>query len=263
MALLTVKDLNVQFNNAEPDEYAVKDIDFTVEYDEIVGIVGESGSGKSVTAMSICGLVDDAKINGTIEFDGRNILSLTENKLREIRGNDICMIFQEPMSSMNPLIKVGRQIEESLKIHKNLTKQERYQLAINAMKAVELNDDEMVNYKYPHELSGGMLQRCMIASCILTKPKLLIADEPTTALDVTIQSQIIELLKKLNKDEKMAIMFISHDLNVVKKLCSKVVVMKSGRVVETGNIEEVFNYPCEEYTKKLISAIPTRDKKLY
>ncbi len=263
MALLTVKDLNVQFNNAMPDEYAVKDIDFTVEYGEIVGIVGESGSGKSVTAMSICGLVDGAKINGAIEFDGKEILSLSEDKLREIRGNDICMIFQEPMSSMNPLIKVGKQIEESLKIHKKLTKQERYQRAIGAMKAVELNDVEKVYDKYPHELSGGMLQRCMIASCILTKPKLLIADEPTTALDVTIQSQIIELLKKLNQEEKMAIMFISHDLNVVKKLCSKVIVMKNGRVVEAGSIDEVFNYPRAEYTKKLIAAIPTRDKKLY
>ncbi len=263
MALLSVNGLSIQFNNAKVDEYAVKDISFTVEYGEIVGIVGESGSGKSVTAMSICGLAENCRIGGEILFDGKAVTDMSDAELRRIRGNDICMVFQEPMTSMNPLIKVGKQIGEALAVHKKLTKQERYKLTLEAMKAAELNNAEDVYDKYPHQLSGGMLQRCMIASAILTKPKLLIADEPTTALDVTIQAQIIELLKKLNKDEEMAIMFISHDLNVVKKLCSRVVVMKRGRVVESGSIDEVFNYPKEEYTKKLIEAIPTRNKKLY
>ncbi len=263
MSLLEIKNLYVQFNNAKSDDYAVKDISFTVERAEIVGVVGESGSGKSVTAMSICGLVKNSKLGGDIIFDGKNIADLSEKDMQQLRGNEICMVFQEPMTSMNPLIKVGKQIGEALSIHNKLTKSERYELTLKAMEAAELDDAAKIYDKYPHELSGGMLQRCMIASAILTKPKLLIADEPTTALDVTIQAQIIQLLKKLNKSDDMAIMFISHDLNVVKKLCRKVVVMSKGRVVESGDIDEVFNHPKEEYTKKLIAAIPTKDKKLY
>lgn len=264
-SLLSLKDLSLHFKNARDGEIAVRNISFDVAPGEIVGLVGESGSGKSVTAMSICGLTSQkrADISGQIFFEDRDILNLSESALREYRGLSVGVVFQEPMTSMNPLRKIGVQIEEPLKIHTKLSKKERYQKAIEAMHMTELDDAETVYDKYPHELSGGMLQRCMIASAIITKPKLLIADEPTTALDVTIQAQIIELLKKLNKENGMAILFISHDLNVVKKLCSKVIVMKSGNIVEVGKMDEIFDNPREDYTKSLISAIPTRDKRMF
>lgn len=264
-SLLSLKDLSLHFKNARDGEIAVRNISFDVAPGEIVGLVGESGSGKSVTAMSICGLTSQkrADISGQIFFEDRDILNLSESALREYRGLSVGVVFQEPMTSMNPLRKIGVQIEEPLKIHTKLSKKERYQKAIEAMHMAELDDAETVYDKYPHELSGGMLQRSMIASAIITKPKLLIADEPTTALDVTIQAQIIELLKKLNKENGMAILFISHDLNVVKKLCSKVIVMKSGNIVEVGKMDEIFDNPREDYTKSLISAIPTRDKRMF
>lgn len=264
-SLLSLKDLSLHFKNARDGEIAVRNISFDVAPGEIVGLVGESGSGKSVTAISICGLTSQkrADISGQIFFEDRDILNLSESALREYRGLSVGVVFQEPMTSMNPLRKIGVQIEEPLKIHTKLSKKERYQKAIEAMHMAELDDAETVYDKYPHELSGGMLQRCMIASAIITKPKLLIADEPTTALDVTIQAQIIELLKKLNKENGMAILFISHDLNVVKKLCSKVIVMKSGNIVEVGKMDEIFDNPREDYTKSLIAAIPTRDKRMF
>lgn len=263
--LLSVKDLSLRFINEATERNAINGISFDIGMGEIVGLVGESGSGKSVTAMSICGLTSHkrADIFGSIVFEGEDVLKMNEKQLREYRGSKVGVIFQEPMTSMNPLLKVGVQIEEPLKIHTDLSKSERYVKAIEAMKMAELDDAEDVYNKYPHELSGGMLQRCMIASAIITKPALLIADEPTTALDVTIQAQIIELLKKLNKDNNMAILFISHDLNVVKKLCSRVIVMRSGKVVESGVIDDVFNSPQDDYTKALIAAIPTRDKRMF
>ncbi len=261
-AVLSVKDLKVHFNNASDERFAVNGISFDIFEGEIVGLVGESGSGKSVTAMSISGLLpkERAKIFGSITLDGKEIFNCSAKEMRSLQGDEVGVVFQEPMSAMDPLIKIGPQIEEPLRIHRKMTKKERYYSAIKALSMAELDDPETVYKKYPHELSGGMLQRAMIAGAIITNPKLLLADEPTTALDVMVQAQILDLLKRLNEKHKMAILFISHDLNVVRKICSRVIVMKRGVIVETGEVDEVFNNPKHEYTKELIEAIPSRKK---
>lgn len=261
-AVLSVKDLRVHFNNASDERFAVNGISFDIFEGEIVGLVGESGSGKSVTAMSISGLLpkERAKISGSITLDGKEIFNCSEKEMRSLQGDEVGVVFQEPMSAMDPLIKIGPQVEEPLRIHRKMTKKERYYSAIKALSMAELDDPETVYKKYPHELSGGMLQRAMIAGAIITNPKLLLADEPTTALDVMVQAQILELLKRLNEKHKMAILFISHDLNVVRKICSRVIVMKRGVIVETGEVNDVFNNPQHEYTRELIEAIPSRKK---
>ena len=262
--ILSVKDLRVHFHNAAPDRFAVNGISFSINEGEIVGLVGESGSGKSVTAMCISGLLPPRKAerDGSITLDGSEIFRCSEGELLDILGEELGIVFQEPMTSMNPVMKIGPQVEESLRIHTKLSKSERKQRALEALEMAELPDPERVYNKYPHELSGGMLQRVMIAAAIISRPKLLLADEPTTALDVTIQAQILELLKKLNRQNNMAVLLISHDLHVVRKLCSRVIVMKRGKIVEEGPVEEIFRNPKHEYTKALIAAIPTRDKKL-
>ena len=262
--ILSVKDLRVHFHNAAPDRFAVNGISFSINEGEIVGLVGESGSGKSVTAMCISGLLPPRKAerDGSITLDGSEIFRCSEGELLDILGEELGIVFQEPMTSMNPVMKIGPQVEESLRIHTKLSKSERKQRALEALEMAELPDPERVYNKYPHELSGGMLQRVMIAAAIISRPKLLLADEPTTALDVTIQAQILELLKKLNWQNNMAVLLISHDLHVVRKLCSRVIVMKRGEIVEEGPVEEIFHNPKHEYTKALIAAIPTRDKKL-
>lgn len=259
MALLTVKDLNIEFHDHLTPETVVYDFDLELEKGDIVGIVGESGSGKTMSALAIAGLLSrhDMKKTGQIWFEGQDLLTCDRNTLRSFQGKDIGMIFQEPMTSLNPVKKVGWQVEESLRIHTELTPQERYEKAIQMLKEVELPDPEWVYHAYPHELSGGMRQRVMIASAMICDPKILIADEPTTALDVTIQAQIVELLKKLNRDKGTAILFISHDLSLVRKLCKRVMVMQGGYVVETAQAEEIFENPKEEYTKRLIQAIPS------
>lgn len=256
--LLEVKDLNIEFHDHLIPETVVYDFDLELKAGEIVGLVGESGSGKSMSALAIAGLLSrrDMHKRGQILFDGLDLLTCERSKLRKIQGNEISMIFQEPMTSLNPVKRIGWQIEESLRIHTELNKEERYQKAIEMMKEVELPDPERLYRQYPHELSGGMRQRVMIAAAMICNPRILIADEPTTALDVTIQAQIVELLKRMNREKQTSILFISHDLSLVKQLCERVLVMKGGYIVETGLTQEVFAHPKEEYTKRLIAAIP-------
>ena len=221
-----------------------------------------------MSALAIAGLLSrrDMHKKGQILFDGLDLLTCERSKLRKIQGNEISMIFQEPMTSLNPVKRIGWQIEESLRIHTELNKEERYQKAIEMMKEVELPDPERLYRQYPHELyqfrhvhpselSGGMRQRVMIAAAMICNPRILIADEPTTALDVTIQAQIVELLKRMNREKQTSILFISHDLSLVKQLCERVLVMKGGYIVETGLTQEVFAHP-KEYTQRLIAAIP-------
>ena len=256
--LLEVKDLNIEFHDHLIPETVVYDFDLELKAGEIVGLVGESGSGKSMSALAIAGLLSrrDMHKRGQILFDGLDLLTCERSKLRKIQGNEISMIFQEPMTSLNPVKRIGWQIEESLRIHTELNKEERYQKAIEMMKEVELPDPERLYRQYPHELSGGMRQRVMIAAAMICNPRILIADEPTTALDVTIQAQIVELLKRMNREKQTSILFISHDLSLVKQLCERVLVMKGGYIVETGLTQEVFAHPKEEYTPRLIAGIP-------
>ncbi len=260
--MLEVNDLHIEIEDNIIPETVVHDFDITMKPGEIVGIVGESGSGKSMSALAIAGLLSrkDMKKKGRIMFEGEELLTAARSRLREIQGDDIGIIFQEPMTSLNPVKTVGWQIEEALRIHRNLADDELKSAAIAMMRDVELPEPEKMYDRYPHELSGGLRQRVMIAAALICDPKLLIADEPTTALDVTIQAQIIELLKSINRKRGTAILFISHDLSVVKTLCSRVLVMNKGRVVESGPVEEVFEHPKEEYTKRLIAAIPKFQK---
>lgn len=260
--LLQVEQLRVGF--AQTQKFAVDGVSFCLDEREILGLVGESGSGKTVTAMSICGLMDFHRLRteGSILLCGQNVLQCTRRQLRQLQGNQVCVIFQEPMSSLNPLMSIGRQVEEGLRVHSRLSPARRRELALEAMEQAELKSPETIYHKYPHELSGGMLQRVMIAAAIVTKPRLLIADEPTTALDVTTQQQILALLKRLNQEYNMAILFISHNLQVVRRLCTNVAVMQRGKIVEQGNVEEIFHAPRHSYTRALIDAIPTRDRRL-
>ena len=258
--MLEIKDLHVQFHTS--DHEAVRGISLRVENGEIMGLVGESGSGKSVTAMMIAGLLreDRVRTEGQILLDGRNMLAVDGDDLLSYQGKEIGVVFQEPMSAMNPVMRIGPQVEESLRVHTKLSKEERRELALQAMRDVELDNVEEVYRKFPHELSGGMLQRVCIAAAIISHPRLLLADEPTTALDVTIQAQILELLKRLNRERDMSILFISHNLHVVRKLCTRVAVMQKGRIVEEGETAQVFHHPRDPYTQRLIAAIPTRRK---
>ncbi|MCQ2523467.1 MAG: ABC transporter ATP-binding protein [Lachnospiraceae bacterium] len=258
--MLYVEDLSIQVRdkNAKTDTTLVYDVDLTMERGDIVGIVGESGSGKTLTALSIAGLLSrhNMERKGKIIFEGINLLECDRRVLRKLQGNEISMIFQEPLNSLNPLIKVGKQVEESLKIHTTMDKLERKERAIKALRDVDLDNPEAVYNSYPHELSGGMRQRVMIASAMIISPKLLIADEPTTALDVTIQAEIVNLLKTINKESGTAVLFISHDLSLVNTLCERVLVMQNGYVVESGICDDIFHHPKMEYTQKLVAAIP-------
>ena len=258
--MLEIKDLHVQFHTS--DHEAVRGISLKVDEGEIMGLVGESGSGKSVTAMMIAGLLrsDRVKMQGQILLDGKDMLRADGEELLSYQGKDIGVVFQEPMSALNPVMRIGPQVEECLRVHTDFSKEDRRALALQAMRDVDLDDVETVYNKYPHELSGGMLQRVCIAAAIVSRPRLLLADEPTTALDVTIQAQILELLKRLNRERDMSILFISHNLNVVRKLCTRVAVMQKGLIVEEGETEQVFHHPKDPYTQRLIAAIPTRRK---
>ena len=258
--MLEIRDLHVQFHTS--DHEAVRGISLKVDEGEIMGLVGESGSGKSVTAMMIAGLLrsDRVKTKGQILLDGKDMLAADGDDLLSYQGKDIGVVFQEPMSALNPVMRIGPQVEECLRVHTGLAKEKRRELALQAMRDVELDNVEEVYRKYPHELSGGMLQRVCIAAAIISHPRLLLADEPTTALDVTIQAQILELLKKLNRERNMSVLFISHNLNVVRKLCTRVAVMQKGLIVEEGETEQVFHHPQDPYTRRLIAAIPTRRK---
>ena len=260
--MLEVRDLHVKFHTR--DREAVAGVSFSIADGQILGLVGESGSGKTVTALAAAGLMDRerATFTGQILLDGVDLLALTPGELRRIRGRDIGVVFQEPMACMDPLMKVGRQVEESLRIHTDTSAPERHRQAIAALTAVELRDPEGIYGKYPHELSGGQLQRAMIAAAILTHPKLLLLDEPTTALDVTVQAQILSLLKRLNAKYGMSMLFISHNLSVVRKLCRSVAVMQRGVLVEEGETETLFHQPAHPYTQRLIAAIPTRNREV-
>ena len=245
------------------EDEVLHDISFTAKAGQKTALVGESGSGKSVTAMTVAGLLNREKADawGKVMLDGTDLLSLNEKEMRHLRGREIGVVFQEPQSCMDPLMKIGPQVEETLRIHTQMPKEERHQRALAAMAAAELPDPEGICDKYPHELSGGMLQRAMIAAAIVNRPKLLLLDEPTTALDVTIQAQILEMLKKLNRESGVSMLFISHNLNVVRKLCRRVAVMQRGVLVEEGDTDQVFYHPQHPYTQKLIDAIPTRNRK--
>lgn len=252
--MLEIQDLHVKFHNR--DREAVSGVSLTIQDGEILGLVGESGSGKSVTAMSVAGLLPRKQCDytGRILLDGQELLHADRSVLREIQGAEIGVVFQEPQSCMDPLMKIGPQVEETLRIHTQMPKEERHQRAMAAMAAAELPDPEGICDKYPHELSGGMLQRAMIAAAIVNRPKLLLLDEPTTALDVTIQAQILDLLRTLRRELDLSYLFISHDLNVVYQLCDRVLVMKEGRIVEQGTVDDIFDHPKDDYTRQLLAA---------
>ena len=263
-ALLEVKGLKTQFFVRDHVVRAVDGIDFRVNRGETVGIVGESGSGKSMTALSILRLVPDPGkiVEGTISFDGRDVLSFDDDELRKFRGNDVAMIFQDPMSSLNPVLKAGFQIEEAMRAHDRFNKQQAKERVPLLLRRVRIPDAERRAREYPHQFSGGMRQRIMIAMGLSNEPSLLIADEPTTALDVTVQAQILEQLRDLNRELGTAIVLITHNMAVVASICSWVVVMYAGRVVEQGPTEEIFRSPQHPYTWSLLRSIPRIDEKL-
>ena len=258
--MLDIRDLRVTF--LSNDKKAVRGIELAMAPGERLGLVGESGSGKTVTAMALSGLILRSKVemSGQILFDGKDLLTCSREELRAVQGRDIGVVFQEPMTSLNPLMRVGKQIEETLKIHTDMPPAERKRRALEAMEQVGLPEPEMTYMKYPHQLSGGQRQRAIIASAMVIRPKLLICDEPTTALDVTVQAQILELLKSLSREFGVGILLISHDLSVVRRLCENVAVMYRGEIVERGRTEDLFQNPRDEYTKRLVAAIPTRKR---
>lgn len=260
MALLDVRDLKIAFYDTTPPTEVVKGISFSLEEGETLGIVGESGSGKTQTALSILRLLKEnsAVSGGEILYEDSSVAHASSQDLQRIRGKEISMIFQEPMTSLNPVLTIEEQIAEGLLIHESCTPAERHEKVLAIMHEVELPDPEKLCNKYPHQLSGGQRQRVMIAAALITEPKLLIADEPTTALDVTIQSQILKLLKKINERHHTAILFISHDLGVIRSLCDRVIVMNHGTIVESGSVDDVFFHPKEDYTRRLLDAIPNR-----
>ena len=257
--LLEVKNLTIEFPVADGMRTVVDHVNFSLNPGEIVGIVGESGSGKTITVQTIMGLKKpDAQIKeGEIIFNGTDLLKISDEELAKIQGNDMSMVFQEPMTSLNPVKKIGWQVAESLRIHTSMSDEEIQQRVVEILANVGLPKPEELCNKYPHQLSGGMRQRVMIAMAMICWPKLLVCDEPTTALDVTVQAQILQLLRKIHEEANTSILFISHDLNVVKEVCQRVIVMYKGKIVEEGYTEEVLYNPKHEYTKHLIAAIPT------
>ena len=261
--LLDIQDLHIRFRSAPEGREAVKGISFSIAPGEVLGLVGESGCGKSVTAMALTGLLSSARaeLSGAIRFAGRELLTAPREEVRALRGREIAVVFQEPMTALDPTMRIGPQVEEALVVHTQLDAAARRARALDAMAHAELPDPAAVYRKYPHELSGGMLQRVMIAAAIVSEPRLLICDEPTTALDVTTQEGILSLLKKTNEEKGTAILFISHDLHVVRKLCPRVVVMCKGRIEEEGPTDRVFFHPERPYTQRLVAAIPTRRKR--
>jgi oligopeptide/dipeptide ABC transporter ATP-binding protein len=262
--LLSVKDLKVQFRTDHALVRAVDGVSYEVRAGETLAVVGESGSGKSVTAMSILRLIETqggSIAGGSIDFGGKNLLSLSEAEMRRVRGNDIAMIFQEPMTSLNPVYTIGNQIGETLRLHRGMSEAEARHEAIQLLKLVQLPDPEQRLDGYPHQLSGGMRQRVMIAMALSCQPKLLIADEPTTALDVTVQAQILELMQELQERLGMAILLITHDLGVVATNADQVAVMYAGRIVERAPVVELFEAPKHPYTAGLLASLPQLDKR--
>ncbi|MCU0095255.1 MULTISPECIES: ABC transporter ATP-binding protein [unclassified Bacillus (in: firmicutes)] len=260
--VLQVKDLKTHFFTDEGVSKAVDGLNFSVSKGETLGIVGESGCGKSITSLSIMRLIDresGSKIEGSILFKGKDLLQQKEAEMRAIRGNQISMIFQEPMTSLNPVYSVGEQIAEAIRIHQKLNKKEAWNKAVDMLKLVGIPSPEKRAKQEPHELSGGMRQRIMIAMALACNPDLLIADEPTTALDVTIQAQILSLMKSLQKQLGMGIIMITHDLGVVSETCDRVAVMYAGKIVEYADIEHIFTSPKHPYTIGLLQSLPRLD----
>lgn len=256
--ILQVNHLDTTFQAGKTKKGAIRNVSFSIGKGEIVGIVGESGSGKSILMKAIIGLLpESAKVeNGEIIYDGTHIEKMTKKELRTIRGKEIAMIFQDPMTSLNPLKKVGTHLTELIIRNRSVKKKEAEKIALEIIRQVGIPSPELRMNQYPHEFSGGMRQRVMIAMALSCQPKLLIADEPTTALDVTIQVQILKLLKRLQKDSDMSIALISHDLGVVASLCSRIIVMYGGRIMEEGTAEEIFYGASHPYTKALLQSIP-------
>ncbi|GED70509.1 dipeptide/oligopeptide/nickel ABC transporter ATP-binding protein [Brevibacillus reuszeri] len=262
--LLEVKQLQTHIKTANGIVKAVNGIDLTVYAGETLGIVGESGCGKSITSLSMMGLLPKPMAyieSGRIVFGGRDITQLSEKEMRKLRGNEISMIFQEPMTSLNPVFTIGQQLSEPLKQHTRLSKKEiRYKI-IEMLKSVGIPRAEQIIDEYPHQLSGGMRQRAMISLAMLCEPKLLIADEPTTALDVTIQAQILQLMKEIKQQKRMSILLITHDLGVVAEMCDRVVVMYAGQVVENADVRTIFHLPKHPYTRGLLASMPNANER--
>ena len=256
--LLEIKDEKLSFFTPASEVKALNGVSFSMNEGEVLGIVGESGSGKSVTAYSIMGLTayPGKLIGGTIYFNGHQIEKMSEKEMRKIRGNEVSIIFQDPMTSLNPVYTIGNQITEVIRLHTGKSKKEAYDRAKELLELVGINEPTKRLKQYPHELSGGMRQRVMIAIALACEPKLLIADEPTTALDVTIQAQILELMQELRQKLGMSIIMITHDLGVVASMCERIAVMYAGHIVEYGTADEIFYEPKHEYTKGLINSIP-------
>ncbi|KAA6458067.1 MULTISPECIES: ABC transporter ATP-binding protein [Bacillus cereus group] len=262
--VVELKDLQTHFQTEEGTVKAVNHVSFAVREGETVCVVGESGCGKSVTALSIMGLIAESGsvVGGDILYEGKSLLGMKEKELRSLRGNDIAMIFQEPMTSLNPVFTVGEQIVETLREHELLSKNEAYKKAIELIRKVGIARADEIVHSYPHELSGGMLQRIMIAVALSCNPKLLIADEPTTALDVTIQAQILDLLRQVKEEFKTSILLITHDLGVVAEMADYVVVMYGGKVIEEAPVLEIFQNPKHPYTKGLLKSKPVMGKRI-
>ncbi len=260
--LLAIRDLQTHFRTEDGIVRAVDGVSFHVGRGETVAVVGESGSGKSVTSLSIMRLIPPpgAIVAGSIEFQGRNLLTLSNSEIRAVRGNEIGMIFQEPMTSLNPVKTIGDQIAEAVALHQRKNAREAWKAAIEMLDLVGIPDPARRVSNYPHQMSGGMRQRAMIAMALCCRPKLLIADEPTTALDVTIQAQILDLMRKLQRELGMSILFITHDLGVVAEMADRVVVMYAGRVVEEGDVRDIFARPRMPYTRALMRSIPRLDR---
>ncbi|MBU8918340.1 ABC transporter ATP-binding protein [Bacillus sp. FJAT-29953] len=263
--LLSVQNLKTHFFTDNGVVRSVDGVSFTVNEGETLGIVGESGSGKSVTALSIMQLLPPRKgkiVEGSIRFEDVELTKLTDKKMRKIRGNEIAMIFQEPMTSLNPSYTIGNQIGEALRLHMKLNRKEAEERSIELLTQVGIPRAEKIVKDYPHRLSGGMRQRVMIAMALACNPRLIIADEPTTALDVTIQAQILELIQQMKKKSNTSIMMITHDLGVVSEVCDRVIVMYAGRVVEEADVKTIFSSPSHPYTKGLIESIPTLEEEV-
>ena len=262
MTLLSVRDLNVTFGTPEGDVRAVQGVSFDIEPGETVAIVGESGSGKSVTANSLLRLNfgADVRISGKILLEGRDVLTMTEDEVRSVRGSDMAMIFQDPLTALNPFYTVGRQVGEAYAIHHpSATKKELREIALNSLEKVGIPEPLKRVDQYPHEFSGGMRQRIVIAMALVNNPKILIADEPTTALDVTVQAQILELIAEMQAQHGSAVILITHDLGVVAEITERVMVMYAGRVVESASVENTFAVPTHPYTRGLLKSVKSLD----
>ena len=259
MALLEINDLRTSFFTDAGEVKAVNGISFRLDHGKVLGIVGESGSGKSVTAYSIMQILASTGkiVGGSIKLDGQELVNAGEKTMRKVRGNKVSIIFQDPMTSLNPTHTIGHQIMESILLHTGRNKKQAYERAVEMLRLVNINEPEKRMKQYPHELSGGMRQRVVIAMALACEPDILIADEPTTALDVTIQAQILDLMSSLQKELGMAIIMITHDLGVVAQMCDEVIVMYAGSICEQGTADEIFYNPCHEYTKGLMRSIPT------